>query len=457
MSIFSKKEKLPQYQLKDVFGIQEKVPANCPTFLEREVHKKFKQAINCYNIVVVYGESRQGKTWTIEKYCENQLRIGCQSSSTVQMLKEEMLAALGISVHEMEQKCTEEKILTTDSSGEATGGFSVSNSIICKQSVNVQGTKLKKIQNSTKIINEQTKLIPSSTYTNTGAFYTLVSDKSQGKFFVLDNFHYLSSNVQQEFCALLKELNYHEIKIIIVGVWKHASKITALATDLGTRCAHIDMGLWKEEEIGEVLSLGEKALNIEIDPSVKSGIISSFFSNIGIFKAFMQTYCSSCDVICTATGDFPQNVANDYKPIIEEMCKEAFEPLRDRIVNLASPQKKKSPALLIRLRIVLVTLKILLKSDTTLMEHGIAYDLIKQEVKKVGRKNIENISNLKSELERIHEREENKGVKTNFIPLFFFDLTNNKLLILEPTLYMLKVNSPELIEKIITELQAEIK
>lgn len=73
----------PYYSLGEVFGCPEQPPQNCPTFLIRQVHQEFQNALSAYNIIVVYGESRQGKTWTIEKYCLNQIRIGCNASMDI--------------------------------------------------------------------------------------------------------------------------------------------------------------------------------------------------------------------------------------------------------------------------------------------------------------------------------------------------------------------------------------
>lgn len=95
------------YKLLDTFGCPE-CPQDCPTFLEREIHKKFQNAISSYNIIVVYGESRQGKTWTIERYCPVQLRIGCDASMTLEQIKKEMLHKVGRDVHTVEHSVTEE-------------------------------------------------------------------------------------------------------------------------------------------------------------------------------------------------------------------------------------------------------------------------------------------------------------------------------------------------------------
>ena len=70
----------PVYSVQDVFGCTEQLPHNCPTFVERGIHERLLNELASNNIIVVYGESRQGKTWTIDRYCPLQMRIGCTLS-----------------------------------------------------------------------------------------------------------------------------------------------------------------------------------------------------------------------------------------------------------------------------------------------------------------------------------------------------------------------------------------
>ena len=85
-NLFKKKQ---EYKLIDTFGCTERPSVSCPTFLERKVHTQFLNAVQSYNIIVVYGESRQGKTWTIERYCPNQLRIGCNAAMDIDASKKD--------------------------------------------------------------------------------------------------------------------------------------------------------------------------------------------------------------------------------------------------------------------------------------------------------------------------------------------------------------------------------
>ena len=54
-------------------------------------------------------------------------------------------------------------------------------------------------------------------------------------------------------------------------------------------------------------------------------------------------------------------------------------------------------------------------------------------------------------------REENRQTKTNFIPLFYFDKANKKLLVLEPTIYVIKQYNESLLIDIADELEKNVK
>ena len=66
-----------------------------------------KMLLKSSNIIVVYGESRQGKTWTIEKYCPHQIRIGCDATMSIESIKNEMLDRVDMPVMSVEHVLTE--------------------------------------------------------------------------------------------------------------------------------------------------------------------------------------------------------------------------------------------------------------------------------------------------------------------------------------------------------------
>lgn len=443
-SLFCKRKRI--YNMIDTFGCPECPPQDCPTFLERSVHQKFQNAIRSYNIIVVYGESRQGKTWTIERYCPAQLRIGCNASMTVDQLKKEMLHVIGMDVHTVEHSVTEEY----------SEGCSASSSI---------GSEMLMSAGMDATLSSAHRETLTTTYdtvdlTKNNDFLDTIRRNSIGKYFVFDNFHYLPPSVQQQFCSLLKEFNYQGIKIIIVGVWKDASRITALAPDLLNRCAHIDVGTWSAEELETVCSRGAQALNIEIDSEAKEMFIRCAANNIGIFKDFLQKYCQEFSVYQTQVSKKILSSQSSTIKVAEEVIAEAYTPLHDRIVNLAMPQRDRKDSKRMRLKIVIAVLRLIIEDNNGKTQNGIHLNIIKDKLDILCQEWMEDpigISNLTQELGLIHLREENRQTGVNFISLFYFDKANKKLLVLEPTVYVLKEYNNTLLSDIADELEKNVK
>lgn len=428
------------YDLNDVFGCGERIPAECPTFLEREVHQLFKNNIKSYNINVVYGESRQGKTWMVDRYCAEQLRVGCQANMSLSDLKTQMLNAAGVQIRKIDHSITEDKSIELEGFSKVGMEVALSAGLTSKESCGHSETIATSY--TTVDINNQT------------SFLTALKVAAGDSFFVFDNFHYLDTNTQQEFCSLLKEFNYQGIRIIIIGVWKDASRITALTPDLVNRCGHVDMGSWNEAELKTVVERGSHALNIKIGAEAERLFINCCAQNIGIFKDMLQKFCQKSGIYQTTdTRKTLENEANIRKAM-DEIIQEALIPMHDRIVNLAKPQRERKDSKHIRLKIIIALLRIIAR-DRSNVSTGIDIASVLAETNslchEVGEDTVD-ISNLSQELGVLHLREENKNTKSNFISLFFYDRANKRLLVLEPTIYLIKNYSTQLIQDIIDEL-----
>ncbi len=437
-SLFCKRT---HYKLPDVFGCSERPPQNCPTFLERDVHKSFQNAIYSHNIIVVYGESRQGKTWTIERYCPNQLRIGCNASMDIEQLKQAMLDSVGIEVLTIQHSVTEEYAegctasTATGSEMLLSAGVDATLSAAHKETLTTTYNTVDLSKNSN--------------------FLKKLKERAEGKYFVFDNFHYLHPSVQQEFCTLLKEFNYQEIKVIIVGVWKDSSRITALAPDLLNRCSHIDIGSWSEDELQTVLDRGSRALNIKISSESATSFIKYSAHNIGIFKAFLQRYCQAFSVDQTLPHLKLLADSKITEKVTEDIISEMYIPLHDRIVNLSMPQRERKDSKKMRLKIVIAVLKYIIDDADANTQTGIPFNAIKNGIDSICNDlgdDLIGVGNLTQELGLLHTREENRQTKSNYIPLFYYDKANKKLLVIEPTVYVLKAYDKGLLEKILAEL-----
>ena len=214
-SLFCKRQKI--FSLMDVFGCPECPPQNCPTFLERDVHRKFQNAIRSYNIIVVYGESRQGKTWTIERYCPAQLRIVCNASMTVEQIKKDMLHAVGLEIHTIEHSVTEE----------FSEGYTTSSAIGSEMLISA-GMDVSKSSAHRETL---TTTYDTVDLTKDNDFLDAIKEKSSGKYFVFDNFHYLSPSVQQQFCSLLVSAQVRYSQLFFLKIANYRSNHPTLSTN----------------------------------------------------------------------------------------------------------------------------------------------------------------------------------------------------------------------------------
>jgi hypothetical protein len=439
----TKKDKNIHYTLNETFGCPETPPTSCPTFLERNVHKQFKNALMAHNIIVVYGESRQGKTWMIDKYCANQYRIGCTATMDVEQIKKEMLFAVGVDVLEIEHTISQQTKTGLKSTTSVGGELLVKAGVDCES-----------VESQEEIIKTT---YPSLDFSIDAEFLAVIKKKTEDKYFVFDNFHYLDPIVQKQFCSLLKEFNYQNIKIIIVGVWKDSSKITALAPDLINRCEHVDIGSWKNEEFDDIVTLGEKALNIKIDQEIILLFKRISAHNIGIFKSYLYKFCSTFDIWETQSNNKKLFDTQKATQVADQVVNESLAPLSDRIRNLALPQRMKKDSKFMRQKIVCAILNLIVKNDTDYLQNGLPVEELMAEIEAVCKESGEEslgVSNVTQELGLIHTREENRQTKNNFIPLFFFDKSNKKLLILEPTIYQIREYNSLLITNIVNELNS---
>ena len=82
-------------------------------------------------------------------------------------------------------------------------------------------------------------------------------------------------------------------------------------------------------------------------------------------------------------------------------------------------------------------------------------DRIQNEINEICNQTKENsidISNLTKEIGELHLKEENRETKVNYIPLFYYEKSNRRLLVIEPTIYVLVEYDSNIIKKMVEEL-----
>lgn len=225
-----------EYSLDDVYGLSRNIPLN---YVERQnVDERLRSNLNRNKHITIFGSSKQGKT-CLRKHClnENQyILVQCSNRWSLSDLNANILKRAGYELTES-TKVTYEgkakvsasvKILDVSIGGELGGG------------------------STSDITHRQLELDLSDVNDIIGA----LNDISFSKYIVLEDFHYLKSEVQKDFAIELKA--FHEsssLCFIIVGVWLDENKLVIYNGDLTGRIVPVNADLWKETELRQVIQM----------------------------------------------------------------------------------------------------------------------------------------------------------------------------------------------------------
>lgn len=425
VSLFKSKPK--SFSLETIYGITEVPPENCPTYIERKAHKEFSYAVEHEKLhIVVYGASRQGKSWLIEKYCPKFVRIGCDSKFTRELLFKSILNELNISVGSI-QKST-----NSETGGEVQGNtkFGVDIPLVVKAEAGVESKLINKETSGDQISYTNIDL------TNQSEVLNAIKNVIEDRIIVLENFHYLEPSVQKVFASSLKECLYYPIRVVIVGVWKETTKLVSLASDLTNRIEPIDIGDWSATELAEIVKEGDRALNVVTDENIISLFIDHAGCNVGIFKSLMKNYCKLNNLFFTnESKTIHLNDITKAHEAIEKSYQEVIVPSLDRLRKLASSKKSGGKGL--RFYIIKALLGIISSTSIDKITEGIPLSDVVQKIDGFREEKFQP-QNIKQELMVLHTREEtitpDDDTNMNFIPLFYFDQGKDKVFIVESAL-----------------------
>ena len=124
------------------------------------------------------------------------------------------------------------------------------------------------------------------------------------QYIVLEDFHYLKSEVQKDFAIELKA--FHEsskLCFIIVGVWLDENKLVIYNGDLTGRIVPVNADLWNEEDLRKVIQKGEDLLNIRFKESFTSEAIEASSGNVYILQETCHRACNESGIRKTVAGE----------------------------------------------------------------------------------------------------------------------------------------------------------
>ncbi len=281
--------------LDEVFGVTSR-PIR--SYVERaQVDDSFREALGANKQIIVYGSSKQGKTALVSKHLPYDDNILVSLTPKFQLIDvyQSILSQAGIKV----------VASTTEKSGTEQ-----------KLSIGLKLRALIPIFGGGEAKTEGTTSANSSkeiTYEEVPANLELPQSVSDlldkvdcEKWVVLENFHYLSDEVQQQFAFDLRAFQELGVRFVILGVWREQNRLAQFNGDLLDRTIEIPVEPWSEEDFERVASAGCLELNITLDENLVRRAIDASFSSIGVFQELLKHICVSAGIL--RRGLLPRHV-----------------------------------------------------------------------------------------------------------------------------------------------------
>lgn len=248
---------MPKVRVDKVFGVSKDMILS---YLEREkVDGRFKTAIESDKHIVIYGSSKQGKSALLLKHLrvDDAISVGCTPKTDTESIYSSVLRQIGIQI----ETSSIEKTGTTGSIAAKTS-FKAKIPFFGEGQVGldaqVGGTTGKDI--IYKYVEFNLELAQDiSEILETAGF---------NKFIILDNFHYLNEEVQNNLAFDLRLFQEKGFRFIILGVWREKNRLNQFNGDLVDRIIDIPVEPWTEGEFRDVIAKGCQKLHISCGRSL---------------------------------------------------------------------------------------------------------------------------------------------------------------------------------------------
>ena len=272
-------------KLEDVFGVGAR-PVE--SYVERDhVDSRFREAIKSDKQLIVYGSSKQGKTALVSKYLpyDKNLLVSLTPKTTVLDIYQTILSRAGIRITTggVEKRSTEASLgfgakvkafIPIFGSGEASTQGAVKSS-------SGEDTKFEEVPINLELPQHVADLL---------------KRLGNGKWVILENFHYLSDEVQKQFAFDLRAFQELGLRFVILGVWREKNRMAQFNGDLLDRILEIPVEPWTEADFRSVASKGAVALNISFFDELLSAAIEASFSSIGVFQELLKGVCGEAGI-----------------------------------------------------------------------------------------------------------------------------------------------------------------
>lgn len=253
------------------------------------------------------------------------------------------------------------------------------------------------------------------------------------KFLVLENFHYLTLEVQEQLSYDLRVFQDEGIIFIILGIWREVNRLSQFNGDLVDRITEIAVEPWKKQDFERVIQKGEELLNVDFS-QVKDELINSCFDSVGVVQEVCKNCCIDAGVLETSNTKViitPKNLEEAIRRKSEEYGTrhirsfESFSIVKRKTSNQSGKLALAFPYYFI---------KVLLSQEFLSLENGLSNTELLEKIRSVHHRNREDIrsSDLATFLNNITKHQLDSNIKPPFVD---YDRSGKRMRIIDSTLY----------------------
>jgi hypothetical protein len=250
-------------KLSDVFGIHG--DRNPLSYVERRPEREFREAIDDgASLIIVFGISKQGKSSLIRETLKGYqlIQLDCDNTTTCEDLYKEMLSQNGV-------QQVAGRGVKGGLEGEAGGSW-------FKVKLSAKG--------------EQTYEPVMVNLSNSKSVSRLLAQHTDRRLVVVDNFHYLDDEVQEQFGTAMRVFETVGFKFVVVGTWPDTKYLPTFVSDFGGRIREIPMPDWEDHDLRSVLAKGCLLLGVEFSDAVSSSLVTRSVNNVALLQELVKRF-----------------------------------------------------------------------------------------------------------------------------------------------------------------------
>ncbi|MFH4618448.1 hypothetical protein [Vibrio furnissii] len=279
------------YQISEVF-----VPGGMPdlTYIER-AESSIKTSLekakkNLCKLVTLTGQTKAGKTVLTQRvYPELDDENIWINGGSIEAEEDIWLQVIDALDGWTEEEQTHSSGTTNKIAGKATGEGSV---IIAKVDASISAERG---ENSS-----DTQKFSRSMSAKSVALKALQKTKAN---LIIDDFHYLSRDLQGKFVRAVKPVVFHGVPVILIAIPHRRYDAVKVEREITGRILNVEMPYWQTAELEEIPRLGFPLLNVRLADTVPTSLAAEAMGSPHLMQEFCVKLCEQLNIEQTQSSE----------------------------------------------------------------------------------------------------------------------------------------------------------